>query len=996
MSCISYGSGRAAIFVASVILLVAQPIAAAGTGTIKGKVMDRETREPLPGATILVRGTSIGAATNIRGEYTIPVAPAGDQTLVVTYVGYVSTTVAVTVIEGKEVERDILLQATAVTGRAVVVTAQAQGQLGAINQQLSSNTIENVVSKARIQELPDASAAESIGRLPGISIDRYNGEATGVGIRGLAPKYNTVTINGVALPATNDQDRSVDLSLISSNLLDAISVKKAITPDMDADALGGTVDLHLKEAPTGMHGDFTAQGGYSSLRNYYGNYSTSLSLSGRYLDNRLGVIASGNADRNNRDADKLNASYVTTASNFIADDIQVTNLTLRNEAAMKDRLGGSLLLDYDIPVGKITANGFYSQARTDGTYRQDYVDFQHNSHYYQLEENVSTTSLYTSELGLKQDFGWIKYDASYSVAGSNTKEPNDRQWHFVQEYSATSGTPTAAMALDSVYQLMTPDSLGTGLQELYVLSNKLIETQRSAQFNIQIPFTITSDVTGYVKTGGKFKWLSRLYDREQWGDSNLQYGGGWQGGISDVLHALALKYPNDFNVASDSTLLFQSKGGVWPLYRFASNYQPSNFLGGQYELGQTADLRLMQEMTDVWQTLGGTNWMYYALNSLGNDYDGIERYQAGYIMSEIRFGNILTFIPGVRFDADYSKYHGQSFREVVTNGRIQQPPGDMQHNENVRTNSFWLPMVHLKITPLSWLTIHLAATETVTRPDYFMYAPITHINQYGSYAFAANGGLKDSRSKNLDVSVSVYQKHIGFLNISPFFKEIDNLVLYTTVPKMDTNVYRAMNAQLNIPASWLSSAPQVDTYINNPYPATYKGVEFDWQTRFWYLPSFLQGLIFDLNWTYIYSSINVQQFKDSVLTIPNPSGHGFYQMLKLYTVTNTDRMPDQPAHLLNMTLGYDFKGFSIRVSYLYQSDKVTFIGPTPLTDAFTSAYARWDLAVQQRLTEYAQVYANFNNLNNRHDVSLLGYREINPSSLQYYGRTINVGVRFTL
>lgn len=996
MSWISYRCSRRARLALSVVLLLAQPIIASATGIVKGKILDRETREPLPGATVLVKGTNIGAASNIRGEYTISSVPAGSQMLTVTYVGYVSVSVEVQVVDGGEVGKDIFLQSGAVTGKTVIVTAQAQGQLGAINQQLSSNTIENVVSKARIQELPDASAAESIGRLPGISIDRYNGEATGVGIRGLAPKYNTVTINGVALPATNDQDRSVDLSLISSNLLDAISVKKAITPDMDADALGGTVDLRLKEASEGIHGDFTAQGGYNSLRDYYGNYSTSLSLSGRFMRNRLGVIASGNADRNNRDADKLNAGYNTTASSFIADDIQVSNLTLRNEAAMKDRLGGSLLLDYDIPLGKITGNGFYSQARTDGTYRQDYLDYQHNSHYYQLEANISTTSLYTSELGLKQDLGWVRYDASYSLAGSNTREPNDRQWHFVQEYSASSGTPTAAMPLDMVYQLETPDSIGTGLQELYVLNNKLLETQRSAQFNIEIPFTITSDITGYMKTGGKFKWLNRRYDREQWGDSNLQYGGGWQGGISDVLHALAQRYPNDFNVSSDSTLIFQNKGGVWPLYRFASNYQPSNFLGGQYQLGQMPDLKLMQEMTAVWQTLGGTNWMYYALNSLGYDYDGIERYQAGYIMSEIRFGSQIILLPGIRFDTDYSKYHGQSFREVVTNGRIQQPPGDMQHNENVRTNIFWLPMVHLKIMPLDWLTIHLAATETLTRPDYFMYAPITHINQYGSYVFAANGGLKDSRSRNLDASISIYHNYVGFLNVAPFFKQIDNLVLYTTVPKMDTNVYNAMNAQLNIPPSWLGSAPQVDTYINNPYPATYRGIEFDWQTRFWYLPSFLQGLIFDLNWTYIVSSINVQQFKDSVLTVPNPNGHGFYQLLKLYTITATDRMPDQPGHLLNMTMGYDFKGFSIRVSYLYQSDKVTFIGPTPLTDAYTSAYARWDLAIQQKLNDYTKLYANFNNLNNRHDESLLGYRQINPSSLQYYGRTIDIGIRFTL
>jgi TonB-dependent receptor len=983
------------------LCFVSQALMAAGSGTVKGKIIDKETKEVLPGASVLVKGTTVGAASDLSGLYVVHSIPSGSQVLVVSYVGYQSVNVDVNVVEGQEMTEDVFLEPTAITGKTVVVTAQAQGQLGAINQQLSANTIENVVSKARLQELPDASAAESIGRLPGISIDRYNGEATGVGIRGLAPKYNTVTVNGVTLPATNTQDRSVDLSLVSTNLLDAIDVKKANTPDMDADALGGTVDLHLKEAPQGFHADASAQGGYNSLRNYYGNYNTSLSLSNRFFGNDLGVIVSGNADRNNRDADKLNASYTTTASAFNADNIKVTDLTLRNEAAMKDRLGGSLLLDYDIPMGKVTGNGFFTQAKTDGTYRQDDMNFSHNSHYFELESNISTTALYTSDLGIKQDFGWLKYDASYSVTGSNQRDPNDYQWQFDQEYSASSGTPTATMALDSVYKLETTDTLGTGLQQIFIISSRLVETQRTGQLNVQVPFQITSDITGYVKAGGKFRWLSRGYDQEQWGDGNLQYGGGWNGGIKDVLYALAHDYPNDFDVTRDSTLLFQSKGGVWPLYRFESNYQPSNFLGGLYKLGQTPDLRLMQEMTNSWQSLrlipkDSNDWMHYAINSIGYDYTGMEAYQAGYIMSEIHFGNSITLLPGVRFDADYSKYHGWSFHEAIANGAIQLPPKDMQYNTNVRTNSFWLPMVHLKIDPTDWLSIRLAGTETLTRPDYFMYAPITHIDNLQQYVFAANGGLKDSRSKNLDASVSIYQSYVGFLSVSPFYKNIDNLILYTTVPKMDTNVYKAMNAQLNIPPSWISSSnPQVDTYINNPYPATYKGIELDWQTRFWYLPSFLQGFIFDLNWTYIKSSIKMEQFKDSVINV-SPDPHHHYTILKLYTVTETDRMPDQPAHLLNMTIGYDFKGFSIRLSYLYQSDKATFIATTPLTDAFTAAYARWDLAIQQRLSDNVQLYADLNNLNNEHDESLLGYREINPSSLQYYGRTMDVGLRLTL
>ena len=105
-------------------------------------------------------------------------------------------------------------------------------------------------------------------------------------------------------------------------------------------------------------------------------------------------------------------------------------------------------------------------------------------------------------------------------------------------------------------------------------------------------------------------------------------------------------------------------------------------------------------------------------------------------------------------------------------------------------------------------------------------------------------------------------------------------------------------------------------------------------------------------------------------------------------------MPDQPAHIANITVGYDYMGFSIRASYLYQSDKVTGVGQTAVTDAFTAPYKRWDLAVQQKFDDHLQLYANFNNLNNRHDESLLGYQQINPTALEYYGLTIDLGLRY--
>jgi TonB-dependent receptor len=988
------------------VFFVVQFSFAAGSGSIKGHVFDKSTGEPLIGANIIVQNTSLGVAADVDGAYNLRYVPVGEWTLKVTYMGYKPMTLQVTITEDGLLEKDFKLEPQSLLGEEVVVTAQARGQQAAINQQLSSNTISNIVASDRIRELPDASAAESIGRLPGVSIDRYNGEATGVAIRGLSPKYNTVTVNGVALPATNNTDRSVDLSLISSNLLDGIEVKKSNTADMDADALGGTIDLRLKEAPEGYQINGGLQGGYNNLMNYYGNYSGYVSVSNRFLDNNLGIIFGGNADRNNRTADKLTASYLASSANSSAiDQVTLNTFTTRREEAFKNRLGGNVLVDYKIPFGKVTGNGFYSQAKTDGTYRQDQVDFRQNKRYYLLEQNVSTTSLYTSGLGVAQDFGWFKYDASISATGSRTYDPNDWQWQFNLEANAENGVPTVSMPLTDVYSLINRRDSLTMLANVYKNSTILNERTKSAQFNFEVPYKVGDFINGSVKTGGKFRWINRYFDQEQYGRTGMQYGGFWTSIGSDMTRQLATLYPKDFNFTDDSISI--ANAGNWILPRFYGGYTvPSNFLGGQYKLGMTPDLRLMQELSNVIQTISARNWQRLSVGSMGNDYDGVEQYQAAYIMTEINLGPDITFIPGVRYDKDYTRYHGQTFR-AMNSSNSELPPVDYKLNENERSNSFWLPQIHLKLHPIEWLRIHLAGTETVTRPDFSMYAPITTLDTYGNTLVGANGALRDSRSKNADAAVSVYEEHAGLITVSGFYKKIDDLIMYAGIPTVNRQVYNSLSSSLginvNAPQTWfvdpsqpgVGGTPQINTWINNPSPAQYRGIEFEWQTNFWYLPSVFKGLVFNVNWTYIVSQIDLQQWKTYSQSTYNPITDGFDTYSWTVQSSRKSRMPDQPAHIFNMTLGYDYKGFSVRVSYLYQSDKFTGAGQTNVTDSYTGPYDRWDLAIQQKVTSYLQLYANFNNLTNTHDESLLGYRQDNPQSLEYYGRTIDAGLRVT-
>ena len=126
-----------------------------------------------------------GTVTDTEGKFRFDNVPLGRFDLEVSYLGYQTLTVELDLSGSGSVQQNFALDASVVEGEVVVVTAQAQGQLAAINQQLASDKIANIVSEQRIQELPDFNAAAALSRLPGVSTVESSGEANKVVIRGL-------------------------------------------------------------------------------------------------------------------------------------------------------------------------------------------------------------------------------------------------------------------------------------------------------------------------------------------------------------------------------------------------------------------------------------------------------------------------------------------------------------------------------------------------------------------------------------------------------------------------------------------------------------------------------------------------------------------------------------------------------------------------------------------------------------------------------------------
>ncbi|MFV1883240.1 MAG: TonB-dependent receptor [Balneola sp.] len=956
-------------------------------GSVEGRVVEAGTDEPLIGASVYIKGTTKGTATDIDGEFKINNVAEGEYIIVISYLGYNTLEVPVVLGLNEDFKLNVELEWQGVTGEEVTITAQARGQVAAINEQIKSNNIVNIVSKDRIEDVPDVNAAESIGRLPGVSIQRSNGEANKVVIRGLSPKFNAVSINGVRIPSTGN-DRSASLSLISSNMLDGIEVSKAITPDMDGDALGGSVNLRLRRAPEKFFGDFRLQTGYTEVQDEYGNYLMAASAGRRFLNNKIGVIASLNLDDLDRSADVFDAANENRQDPKRNNEFfpYLNRVTLTERERDRQRLGFSLITDYKLPKGDILISTIYNRLTTDGFTRTSSYNISNIDQQYTGAQNHNIQSILSISVNLEQDLGWLKFDSGVSYSSTVNENPGTFGANFRQFPAANAlllnddlrfGDPR------NVPSGFEPDSSRTELQNVFYTESINKGEEITLSTNFTIPYEISNKITGSFKFGGKLRYIDRSNDVERI-ERSMLFGGGTE---PRAIFADALPEIN-----------FPPSTDTYTLDLFQDSYTRSNFLNRDYPLGYTFRLDLIERGFRELQKYSGLYLDYNVDTTFGDDYTGEETYGAAYIMTTLNLGDKITLIPGVRYEKESSTYTGNIIRTLE---RFEEIDEDFNRfltdTTSSRENDFLLPMVHLRIDPVDWLNIRLAYTESITRPNFLQYAPLTYIDPLGNFVNAPNTRLNSSSARNYDASVSVYQSKLGLLTASYFYKEIEGLIRFVRFPWLNgQTILPDLNKEdLGIP---ISGAPQVNTNINNPEIATVEGVELDWQTNFWYLPSIFKGLVFSMNYTILTSET---QYPINLLErVPSNTPPFFAEVLT--DTVYVGRIPDQPSNIGNITIGYDYKGFSVRLSYYYQNDVFTggfgsqffsdgqFI---EIDDLFTDSIKRYDLTLKQTFKRNYEIYANLNNLTNEDDRNF--YRTIGqfPVDLEYYGFTMDVGFR---
>ena len=974
---------RFAVLLLCTAMVTVNPVhAQRANGEISGVVKDQSTQEILPYAVVNVKGTSLYSVTDPNGVFRLTGLSAGEITLQITFVGYATQDVEVSLNAGERKTIEIMLSDAYTSIGEVVVSAQRMGQNAAINQRLNSDALVNVVSKDAIRELPDINAAEAIGRLPGVSLTRSGGEGSKVILRGLDPKFATVSINGIKQPATdmnNTGDRSVDLSNISPEMLSGIEVFKSPTADMDGDAISGAVNLVISKAPDLPKTQFRLYGGYNGLSESFGDFKTSVDFSRRFMDKKLGVMAQANYDKKDRSAHGVSRGYhvpdVTKREEFFID-----NVTLTNRTQTTKRYGVSAFLDYQFDNAGIYLNNIFNASpRETFSQTEQYSRGSRNiSHSNRLEED-KTISL-NSSLGGNFNLPIMKIDWSLTRVQTHVLNPYDMNLDFGSNNLLDDGIDWNTITDPKVF---TDNTIfikeGKSIDDLSYLNgfsfnpDTIKQVNYIAKVDFEVPIKISDKIAGFIKFGGKYQSENRKRSGRAIRD--------WPIDLNPIQRTIAQNlHPTELIVApATGQILMQNF------------YDPkgASIMNGDYQMYSyipASELRLWKDYHFDIGDNGLASMVDNKQDGHNRYYEAVERTTAAYVMLKLNFGNLITLVPGLRYEHSNNDYVGV-FTTVANFPAIT---GSEELRESSQSYGELLPSVHVKIKPTEWMDFRISTVKTLARPNYMWVLPRLQFNPTGYTVSKSNPDLKHATAWNYDASVTIYTGKFGLMSFGGYLKDIRNM-FYQTRGTLDASESEALGL------------PKISYGLGEDYinlnDSWVKGLEFEYNTHFNFLPAPFNRFVLGFNVTRLWSATYYLVWnKVGTIQIDRDRPYWGIDWERSHYTKVEDRMPTQVDWTSNAWLGYEFKGFSARASLAYQGTRLNSINTQYVGDAdktFTASTTRIDFTAKQRINKMFSVMLNLNNLTNQTDGNYRWKSQF-PTSKNMYGFTGELGVQINL
>jgi iron complex outermembrane receptor protein len=883
----------------------------------------------------------------------------------------------------------------------VTVTGIRQSLSTSAELKRESSIVQDSISQEDLGKFPDANIAESLQRIPGVSIDRSNGEGKFVTVRGLGPQFNSVLFNGRTL-ASDNFGREFSFDLLAAELISGADVYKTSLGRLPEGGIGATINLHTAKPLDldGFRSVVSAKGNYESNNEEVTPQVFGL-ISNTFADDTLGLLGSVSYQERNVSFDSVTTggwlpnTDVGPAGNPIATDTYAPrNMDVGNSADERKRLGITLVGQYrPSDTLTLTLDGLYNNFESDSENRALGAWFEPSQYTSAtIDGNRTVTSLTTNgnadmivsnslrdtttkQIGFNTD--WKPSDLIHvSFDATTSKAENDG---VGTNYFTVIGIPTSYSyavptgdGMPSVFGF-TPGALTNASLGRSHLAQREGEaaSDRVREFRLDTEFMTEGGALKAVRLGAAH--TARKLENQGGGTLNVGclYCGyptlvdpslmrtftldGLSGG--NVPHTFLTYDPDAYlaYLSSPASLAARDQAmGLAPGTSAAQLAEDSqgngyNAVANPPDSVDEKTYSLYTEL-DVEGTIGGLDWFL----NLGGRYTHTDLNS----QSQQRQLLDLLLIPNdpTLFNAVYAN-----------NGEFVAVDQDASYDE-------FLPSLNLRVNLTPEVLLRIGASKTLTRPALDDLRPVTSYNTTRPASLESSGGnpnLKPYLSTNFDVSVEWYPTPTTTLSAAPFYKHVNDFIVTT----IEQEIVPIENAD-DIPVGGVITGPNEATFSaarpRNAEAANIWGLELNLVHTFDNLPGWWSGFGTALNATFVDTNRDFGSISPEV---------------RFAVVGLSDSK--------NATIFYEKYGFSARIAYNRREGFLYSIaegsGSEPL---FVRTYDQVDASVSYDVTDNATVFIEGTNiLDNeyvrtaRFDNQIRGYYE--------YGARFDAGFRLT-
>ena len=901
--------------------------------TISGTVKD-ETGMPLPGASILEKGTTNGTTTDFDGKYELNIK-GENSILVISYVGYISKEVVL----GDQININIQLDPDNDLGEVVIVGYKAQAQ-EVIRAKKKTVQIADFLSQANIGRLPDFAAADAARRIVGVNTVFEEDEATQVGLRGLPPIYTFATIDGLAIPSSDRNTRVANFEVIPSSSVSRIEVYKSRTADLDGNAIGGVFNLRTKSAYDNEDRVITASTSFGvydfndvprSSRNNASKNGISNRSDFTFADqfgknNQFGIVFSGSYNRKDRDELKSPRANYSFAS---GDETKPIPSRLRINAYdnIINRYGGFLKFEYK-PNDKFFAslsgslfNKEDSEIRyesridklvfdeatltpTGGKFTAGRSRLAHNI--FEIEHKLSNfifDSYYKFNEKSKIDF---KFGTAKGFRGE------DGPGALYRTATDTEISGTFSVNSDRLFYQFNDDAFYSNPAN-YALSSiggfTRSDDEDFTSASINYGYNMEDDSEGWgVKTGYKFRVLNHLFDED----------------------ALSLDYTGSGDLALNQFILdepFQPDvlGQQFPLF---DPYALIDFIGNN-----SSSFTLPADAS-------GTKFGRGIVDQPKNEFDIKETINAVYGMVGYR-GEKFQFFGGLRYEDTKTK----TTRPINVNGVY-----DGTRSENNNDFGHLLPSASLIYDFAEKVKFKAAFSKAIGRADYGQIAPVEFNDVANDQITRGNPNLKPRTSSNYDASLEYYFEGGSLFSIGFFHKNIKDDIQTESTFEGTTEIFTPTN---------------IDGFAVTGIELNFVKNDFD------FLPGFLSNFGTSTNYSFIVGERFLNDGR------------------RLASIANL------PRHSINAQLYYQTKKWDTRLAWNWVDQTLTSIRTgQEFNNRFLKARHQLDWTGNVKVSKTLSVFAEIRNLTNANRTFLGGPDQSLVEEVTEYGKSFWLGLNY--